>query len=63
MLVKDPIALHNVRRVDAVVAKAVVDVGAVVGELHHVSVHFRSVVDSHAVTSSVLYFGGRKNNS
>lgn len=57
MLVKDPVALHTVTGVDAVVAKTVVDIRAVVCELHHVSVHFRSVVDSHAVGTSVLLCG------
>lgn len=57
MLVKDPEALHTVTGVDAVVAKTVEDIGAVVCELHHVSMHFRPVVDSHAVGSSVLLCG------
>lgn len=57
MLVKDPEALHTITGVDAVVAETFVDIGAVVCELHHVSVHIRSVVDSHTVGSSVLLCG------
>lgn len=60
VLVEGPEALHTVAGVDAVVTEAIVDIGAVIGELHHVSVHLGPVVDSHTVGSSVLLSGEQK---
>lgn len=63
MLIEGPVALHDIGGVDVTVAEAIVDVGAVVRELHHVSTHVRSVVDSHLVASSVLWGRGTKSNT
>lgn len=54
MLVEDPETFQNVAGVNITVAEALVHVGAVVHELHHVSHEVRPVVDPHLVGSSVL---------
>ena len=54
VLIEGPVTLHNVRGEYVVVTETVVNIRAVVHELHHVAGHFRSVVDPHPVRSSVL---------
>lgn len=54
MLVEDPVALHDITGVDVTVMKALVHVGAVIHELHHVPHHVGPVVEPHPVGPSVL---------
>jgi len=61
VLVEDPETLHDVAGVNVTVAEAVVQVGAVVHELHCVSHHVRPVVDPHLVGSPILCAGKNQN--
>lgn len=54
MLVEGPVALHDVAGVDVSVMEALVHVGAVIHELHHVPHHLGPVVKPHLVGSSIL---------
>ena len=55
VLVEDPVALHDVAGEDVVVVVAVVHVGAVLHELHHLAHHLRPVVHPHPVGAPVLW--------
>lgn len=54
VLVEDPVTFHDVAGVNVMVAEALVHIGAVIHELHHVSHHVRPVEDPHPVGSSIL---------
>lgn len=54
VLVENPVALHDVAGVNVTEMEAIVHVGAVIHELHHVSHHVGPVIDPHLVGSPVL---------
>lgn len=54
VLIQKPGALHHIARVDVIVMEALVEVGAVVRQLRHLSSELGALKDSHTVRSLVL---------
>lgn len=55
VLVKDPVAVHNITRVDVAVVETVRHTGTVIHELHHVTAEVGLFVDPQSVGASVLW--------
>lgn len=52
MLVQGPVSLNDVAGVDVVVREALLDRLAVIGELHHVTLEFRALIDAHPIRTT-----------
>ena len=55
LVVHQPVAVHHVAGVDVGHAETVLDIGAVVAQLHHLTSHIRAIIQPHLVVATVLW--------
>lgn len=54
VLIEDPVAIHNVTRVDVAVMETVRQTGTVIHELHHVAAEVWLLIDTQPIGASIL---------
>lgn len=54
VLIEDPVAIHNVRRVDVAMMETVRQTGTVIHELHHVAAKVWLFIDTQPIGASIL---------
>lgn len=55
VLIEDPVAIHNITRVDVAVMETVRQTGTVIHELHHVAAEVWLFIDAQPIGASILW--------